>query len=121
MIFYTLQGPTHKLEIFEDKMKLSKKAWIKWMRRKDSVTAWPLEELSHFEVTIPKFGPISGKVEWTTFDNQHGSFRFTTHSAMMKKIELYMQKLILRNHQRKNNRVEEPAFVKKKSKKLKAA
>lgn len=120
MIFYTLQGPTHKLEIYEDRMKLVKKAWIKWIGRKDNSRTFPISELSHFEVTIPKFGPISGKIEWTTFGDEKASFRFTTHPAMVKKIELYLQKVIIRNHQRKNH-VEEPVMIRKKSKKLKAA
>lgn len=99
MICYTLHGPRFTLEIHDDKIKLIKRAWWKLLSRENEVTDWQLSNLSHFEMTIPPY-IIFGKLEWTSFDGQKGSFRFTTNHHMVGKIEKYMQKKIMKNYQR---------------------
>jgi hypothetical protein len=99
LIFYTLKGPKHELEIHEDRLLLMKRPWLKLMARNENVGAWEIKELSHFEISVPKFLMISGKIQWETFDGKQGSFRFTTTAAMVKKIETYLQKRIIKNHQ----------------------
>ncbi len=99
MIFYTLKGPSYELEIYEDKIRLVKKPWIKIFSRKQETLDWPIKELSQFEITVPKFMMVSGKLEWHTFNGEVGQFRFTTTPAMVKKIETYIQKRVIKNHQ----------------------
>lgn len=101
MIFYTLQGPNSKLEIHDDRMKLVKKSWWALLSRKDKVTEFELSELAQFHITNPKF--IWGKIEWSVASGAKGSFRFTTSSEMMLKIEKYMNKLVIKNIQKHHN------------------
>ena len=97
MIFYTLQRPKSKLEIHHDKLKLVNGfCWNLFSSKKDQ-TEWKLSELSHFQITVPKF--IWGKLEWSTSDGRKETFRFTTNSVMMNKIEKYMQKVIIKNYE----------------------
>lgn len=98
MIFYTLQGPGQKLEIHHDKVKLIKTGWLSFFRKKSHLT-WDLQQLSDFHVSVPKL--IWGKIEWSTFDGQKHHFRFSTNALMVSKIEKYLQKLIIKNHQRR--------------------
>ena len=99
LIFYTLQGPTAKLEIFNDKIRLIKKTWVKLLSKTEPSDTWFIRDLSEFEITVPKFLFFSGKIEWTTFSGQKGTFRFTTNALMTKKIETYLQKRVLKNYQ----------------------
>lgn len=99
MIFYTLQGPKYELEIHEDRIKLIKKSWMYFLTRSTEVRIWDIKDLSHFQISVPKFFFISGKLEWHTFDGQIGTFKFSTHPAMVKKIEAYIQKRVIKNHQ----------------------
>lgn len=99
LIFYTLQGPKFNLEIHEDKIKLVNKKWFNIWNRTPTVTSWEIEKLSLFEITVPSFFIFSGKIEWKTFEGQLGQFRFTTTPAMVKKIETYLQKRVIKNHQ----------------------
>lgn len=101
MIFYTLQGLQSKLEIHDDKIKLIKNTWWGAITGKEQVIEFKLGELSEFNITSPKF--IWGKLEWMTFEGAKGSFRFSTNSIMMDKIEKYMHKLVLKNIQREQN------------------
>lgn len=98
MIFYTLQGPKYKLEIHDDKLKLTKKSWWALFGKNEAIE-WNIQELSQFQISSPKF--IWGKLEWATFDGKKCSFRFTTNSVMMGKIEKYVHKLIIKNFQRR--------------------
>ncbi len=99
MIFYTLQGPTHELEIYEDRIRLVKRPWTQLFSRREQVTEWKIGALAHFEISVPKFLFFSGKLQWSTFDGTSGAFRFTTNPTMVKKIETYLQKRVLKNHQ----------------------
>jgi len=99
LIFYTLKGPSYELEIYEDKIRLVKKPWVKIFSRKQETLEYPIKELSQFEITVPKFMMVSGKLEWHTFGGEVGQFRFTTTPAMVKKIETYLQKRVIKNHQ----------------------
>ena len=98
MIFYTLQGPSYKLEIHEDTIRLVKKSWFKALTKNSPVEAWEIQGLAKFEIAVPKL--IWGKLAWESFDGNKGTFRFTTTPAMVKKIETYLQKRILKNHQK---------------------
>lgn len=98
MIFYTLQGPGYKLEIHENKILLLKKSWLQVLTKNVPAEAWEIQELSRFEITVPKL--FWGKLAWESFDGNNGTFRFTTTPAMVKKIESYLQKRILKNHQK---------------------
>jgi hypothetical protein len=102
MIFYSLKGPNYKLEIHDHKLKLVRRVWWALFASKNEITEWKLEEINHFQITVPKF--IWGKLEWATNDGKKGSFRFTTNSVIMQKIEKYMNKLIQKNlqHQHSN-------------------
>jgi hypothetical protein len=60
---------------------------------------WQICALSHFEITVPKFFIFSGKLQWSTFEGSAGTFRFSTNALMVKKIETYIQKRVLKNHQ----------------------
>jgi hypothetical protein len=99
LIFYTLRGPTAKLEIYDEKIRLIKKTWVKLLTKKEVVDTWYIRDLSEFEISIPKFLFFSGKIEWTTFSGEKGAFRFTTNALMTKKIEAYLQKRVLKNYQ----------------------
>lgn len=103
MIFYTLQGPTYELEIYEDKIRLIKKSWFRLFSKNHQIHVWSINELAQFEITVPKFLMISGKLQWSTFQGEQGTFRFSTHPAMVKKIESYLQKRVIKNHQLKNS------------------
>ncbi len=105
MIFYTLQGPSHSLEIHDDKILLKKKTWWKIFSSKTPVQVWKLDELAQFNITIPNY-IFWGRVEWSTFEGSRGYFRFSTNPAMMKKIELYLQKRIWKNSTHKSIPVE---------------
>ena len=97
MIFYTVQGPSYKLEIHDDHLRLVKKSWFNLVTKQRPVEAWEIQNLSRFEISVPKL--IWGKLEWEDFQGVKGSFRFTTTPAMVKKIETYLQKRVLKNHQ----------------------
>ncbi len=101
MIFYTIQGPGYELEIHDDKIKLSKKTWLKQFSRKDAVKTWEIRSLEGFQITTPHYF-LWGKIEWKTGDGSKGSFRFTTNPEMVKKIEKYMHKMILKNIHKKH-------------------
>lgn len=102
MIFYTLQGPSHELEIHDDKLYLIKKGWRTVFSKKQLPISWEMHKLSRFEITMPQY-LLWGKIEWQTYDGGFGSFRFSTNPVMVKKIETYLQKRILKNVQQ--NRV----------------
>jgi len=97
MIFYTLQGPKHKLEIHNDKIKLIKKPWWRVFSYKNKTLEFKLSELSEFRVATPK--TLMGVLEWETFDGTKGTFTFTTNAKMMGMIEKYVHKLIVKNNQ----------------------
>jgi hypothetical protein len=99
VIFYTLQGPGFQLEIHDDRLKLIRKSWARILAPKAEVTDWKLAELEHFTIATPKF--LWGRIEWSTFDGSKGSFRFTTNAQMMGKIERYLNKLIIKNLNRR--------------------
>jgi hypothetical protein len=99
MIFYTLQGPTSKLEIYAEKIKLVKRTWAQLFSRKEETDTWVINDLTHFEISIPKFLFFSGKIEWATLSGDKGMFRFSTNAQMVKKIEIYLQKRVLKNQQ----------------------
>ncbi len=109
MIFYTLQGPTHELQIYDDKIRLVKRPWTKLFTRRDLVNEWQISALSHFEITAPKFFIFSGKLQWSTFEGAPGTFRFSTNGVMVKKIETYLQKRVLKNHQRSGEKEVRPS------------
>lgn len=98
MIFYTLKGPKYNLEIHDDKIKLVKRTWWRLLSSKNELLEWKLDELSQFQIASPKF--IWGKLEWANYGGNTSSFRFSTNTVMMDKIEKYMHKLILKNFQR---------------------
>lgn len=99
MIFYTLQGPGHNLEIHDEKICLTRKSFWSWLTLKKVVMSWNIDELSQFEMSSSRM-LLLGKLEWKTFDGKSGACRFFTDPAMVKKIEKYLQKKILRNHQK---------------------
>jgi hypothetical protein len=111
LIFYTLQGPTSKLEICEDKIRVIRRTWAWILGRNENPDHFKISELSHFEITVPKFLFFSGKLEWTTFSGHRGSFRFSTNPAMVKKIETYLQKRVIKNHQKYGQK--ETSFLEK--------
>lgn len=115
MIFYTLQGPAYELEIYEDKIKLVKKSWAIFSR-KQNIDTFSINELSKFEITVPKFLFFSGKLHWETFKGETGTFRFSTNPLMVKKIETYIQKRVIKNHQALHKISELPAPLRKKKK-----
>ncbi len=104
MIFYTIQGPGYELEIHDDKLKLSKRTWLKGFSKSEPITIWEVKALSGFEISAPRF-LLWGKIEWKTYDGSKGTFRFTTNPEMVKKIEKYMQKLILKNLMKGENQI----------------
>lgn len=99
MIFYTLKGPSYELEIYEDKIKLIRKNWLSYFSKTPDCHTWKISELSQFEIAVPKFMMISGKLQWQTFSGETGTFRFSTTPAMVKKIETYLQKRVIKNHE----------------------
>lgn len=101
VIFYTLKGPTHDLEISEENIRLVKKPIFKFFTKTPKVHSWKIDELSKFEIADSKV-VLCGKLHWQTFDGEDFSFRFTTNEVMMKKIEKYLQKKVLKNHQTKH-------------------
>lgn len=98
MIFYTLFGPGQKLEIHDDKIVLSKTGLNRLLTRKLKYTVWDLQRLSKFQISVPKY-LLWGKLEWSDFNGNHGEFSFSTNPQMMKKIELYLQKKVIKNHE----------------------
>ena len=114
MIFYTLKGPSYELEIYEDKIKLIRKNWLSFFSRTPDSHVWKISELSQFEIAVPKFMMISGKLQWQTFSGETGSFRFSTTPAMVKKIETYLQKRVIKNHEAQYA-VTHPEFKKKRN------
>ncbi len=102
MIFYTIQGPSHVLEIHNDKIKLSKKSWLKHISKKDPITTWEVQTLTGFEISAPK-RILWGKIEWRSLDGNKCAIHFSTNPEMVRRIEKYMQKMILKNIQRKKH------------------
>lgn len=109
MIQYTLTGPTYELEIHDQEIRLVKKPWLKVFSRKELMHTWKISELSQFEVAVPKFMMISGKLQWSTFSGEKGTYRFSTNPLMVKKIETYLQKRVIKNYEAQNNIVNIPA------------
>lgn len=101
MIFYTLQGPKYRLEIHDDKIKLIRSGFWGLFNRSEPQMEWRLDELSQFQISVPKF--IWGKLEWATFDGTKSSFKFSTNAAKVTKIERYMHKLVLKNYQKRQS------------------
>ena len=99
MIFYTIQGPKYCLEIHEDSIKLVPKKWFHFGEEKGPEQTWEIQKLSLFEMTRSKFMIFTGQLKWETFEGTQGVFRFNTSPAMVKKIETYLQKRIIKNHQ----------------------
>lgn len=99
MIFYTLSGPKHRLEIHDDKIRLTTRTWWTLWLKKQETFSWELHDLASFEVSVPKTF-LWGKVEWRSFDGRKGSLRFSSHPTMVSKIEKYLQKRVYKNHQR---------------------
>lgn len=100
MIFYTLFGPTSKLEIHDDKIKVMRNPILGFFHRKDRLMEFKLNELAHFSITEPKF--VWGKLQCESACGKKADFRFTTNAVMMGKIEKYLNTLITKN-QRRNN------------------
>jgi hypothetical protein len=111
LIFYTLKGLSYELEIYEDKIKLIRKNWLSFFSRTPGTQTWQIADLSQFEIAVPKMMMMSGKLQWQTFSGEKGSFRFSTTPAMVKKIETYLQKRVIKNHEAKNE-VVHPDFKK---------
>lgn len=103
MIFYTLFGPTSKLEIHNDKLKLMRNPFLGFFHRKDRVMEFKLDELTQFNITEPKF--VWGKIECASVCGKKADFRFTTNAVMMGKIEKYLNTLIVKNEKRNNPEV----------------
>ena len=98
MIFYTIQGPQSILEIHDDKIRLTKKAWWGALSKKDLVLEFKMQELAQFQIASEKF--VWGRLEWATFGGEKCAFRFTTNAVMMGKIEKYMHRMVLKNIQK---------------------
>jgi hypothetical protein len=101
VIFYTIQGPAYELEIHDDKMKLTRKTWLRTFTRKDPMKVWDLKSLAGFQITTSHFW-MWGKIQWKDEDGSYETFRFSTNPEMVRKIEKYMQKIILKNIQKKS-------------------
>lgn len=101
MIFYTLKGPTYELEISEENIRLVKKPLFKFFTKTPKVNSWKIDQLSKFEIIDSKM-LLFGKLHWQTFEGEDFSFRFSTNEVMMRKIEKYLQKKVLKNHQTKH-------------------
>lgn len=102
MIFYTLQGPGYELIIHDDKIQLHRKSWTKLLSKETPESSYRIEDLARFEIAVPKFLFFSGKIKWETFDGETGTFKFTTNPVMVKKIETYIQKRVIKNHELKH-------------------
>jgi hypothetical protein len=100
VIYYTVKGPSFHLEFHEDKLQLIKRSWPDFLRKQKIINTWSLDELSSFKISMPKY-ILWGKLEWETFEGEKGTFRFSTNALMVQKIEKYMQKKVIKNHQRK--------------------
>jgi radical SAM superfamily enzyme YgiQ (UPF0313 family) len=100
LIFYTLKGPSYKLEISENSLKLVKKSWFQFFTPKPHTESWEIDKLSVFEMSSNTI--LGGKLQWQTFEGVEGSFRFSTSTLMVKKIETYLQKKVIKNHQNLN-------------------
>jgi hypothetical protein len=98
VIHYTLQGPTHTLEIHDDKIRLKRRVFSR-IARGPSTEDFALDALSDFAVSIPQY-ILFGKLDWKTMDGKAGTFRFSTNASMVEKIEKYMQKVIQRNQEK---------------------
>ena len=99
MIFYTLKGPTHTMEIHDDKLLVHKKSWFRFLTKEPHLFTFDIDGLQSFEVSSPKF-LFWGRLKWESSEGQRGSFRFSTNSTMLSKIERYMQKRIEKNQQK---------------------
>lgn len=103
MIFYTIQGPKYCLEIHEDTIKLIPKKWFNLSENNVPEQIWEIQKLSLFEMTKSKFLIFTGELKWETFEGSRGIFNFNTSPAMVKKIETYLQKRIIKNHKSARN------------------
>ena len=103
MLFYTIQGPGFNLEIHQDQLRLIKKNWGFTFSKSSGISSWDISDLSSFEISVPKFLFFSGKISWKTFSGETGHFKFSTSPVMVKKIETYLQKRVIKNHQRQKN------------------
>lgn len=99
MIFYTLKGPSYNLEIHDSKIILVKKGWWRLLSFGPTNLSWEMKNLSSFQIVVPK-GVLYGKLEWKSFDGKQESFRFSTNAEMVQRIEKYLQKVVLKNHER---------------------
>lgn len=113
MIFYTLFGPTSKLEIHDDKIKLMRNPFLGFFHRKDHLVEIKLNELAHFSITEPKF--VWGKIQCESACGKKADFRFTTNAVMMAKIEKYLNTLITKNEKRNNPEVASPIVIETKT------
>ena len=100
MIFYTLKGPSNKLEIHDEKVQTFKKTWWALLTREPHTRSFQMSRLQSFQIAKPKF-LLWGRIDWSTLDGEKGSFHYSTDSDMVKKIERYMQKKIEKNLQKK--------------------
>ncbi len=98
MIFYTLLGPCYFAEIHDEKIILKKRLWFKILSGPGVTQTWKLEDLCQFTlIKTPAF--FWGKLEWKTFSGESGFLYYSTNPLMMRKIEVYFQKRIIKNHQ----------------------
>jgi hypothetical protein len=109
LIFYTLFGPTSKLEIHDDKIKVMRNPFLGFFHRKDRLVEFKLNELAHFSITEPKF--VWGKLQCESACGKKADFRFTTNTVMMGKIEKYLNTLITKNEKRNNPEAFAAKFV----------
>ena len=103
MIFYTLFGPTSKLEIHHDKIKVMRNPFLGFFHRKDRLVEFNLHELAHFSVVEPKV--LWGRIQCESTCGKKADFRFTTNAVMMEKIAKYLNTLIAKNEKRNNPEV----------------
>ena len=103
LLFYTIQGPGYCLEIHQEKISLVKKNWLPRITKDLHALTWEIDDLKNFEISAPKFLFFSGKITWETFSGEIGKFKFSTSPIMVKKIETYLQKRIMKNHQRRKS------------------
>jgi hypothetical protein len=81
------------------------KTWWRIFSSRNEILEWKLDELSQFQIATPKF--VWGKLEWSSFNGNKTSFRFSTNAVMMDKIEKYVHKLIIKNFQRRQQQMPE--------------
>jgi hypothetical protein len=93
MIFYTIKGPSHLLEIHEDKLILKKRIWSRILTGAGIEKTWELNKLREFKIQKQKYF-IWGKLEWKDENNQEGKIRFSINTLMMERITKYLQKKI---------------------------